>query len=189
MRDKRYCLASLTLVLSLIAAHAVTAQVVSTADPADVESIDAIISASYDVISGSKDEPRDWNRERSLFYPGSRHMPTRYDSTRQKRAKQNIVMYELLIGLHVVDHQMYQRYREGMLPILTRVGGGFRYDFTIDKTLRSEVDHPINRLFAIYFPDQASREAFFSDPEYRQVRTTYFDPAVKASTVIATYER
>ncbi|MBK5096905.1 MAG: DUF4440 domain-containing protein [Gemmatimonadetes bacterium] len=46
------------------------------AAPEDVASIDAIITASYDVISGSADEQRDWDRERSLFHPDSRHMPT-----------------------------------------------------------------------------------------------------------------
>lgn len=45
------------------------------ADPADVATIDAIIAASYDVISGPAGE-RDWDRERSLFHPASRHMPT-----------------------------------------------------------------------------------------------------------------
>jgi len=43
---------------------------------ADVESIDAIIAATYDVISGPASKPRDWERERSLFYPGARLMPT-----------------------------------------------------------------------------------------------------------------
>lgn len=47
-----------------------------TADPRDVESIDAIIAATYDVISGPAGKKRDWNRERSLFYPGARIMPT-----------------------------------------------------------------------------------------------------------------
>lgn len=47
------------------------------AAPEDVALIDAIIGASYDVISGSADEQRDWDRERSLFHPDSRHMPTR----------------------------------------------------------------------------------------------------------------
>ena len=39
------------------------------ADPADVESVDAIIAATYDVISGDKGEARDWDRFRSLFHP------------------------------------------------------------------------------------------------------------------------
>lgn len=47
------------------------------ANPADVATIDAIILASYDVISGPAGEPRDWDRERSLFHPASRHLPTR----------------------------------------------------------------------------------------------------------------
>jgi hypothetical protein len=46
------------------------------ADPRDVESIDAIVAAAYDVISGPAGQKRDWNRERSLFYPGARLVPT-----------------------------------------------------------------------------------------------------------------
>jgi hypothetical protein len=42
----------------------------------DVESIDAIIAATYDVISGPAGKKRDWNRERSLFYPRARLIPT-----------------------------------------------------------------------------------------------------------------
>lgn len=45
-------------------------------DPRDVSSIDAIINASYDGISGPAGKQRDWNRERSLFYPGARLIPT-----------------------------------------------------------------------------------------------------------------
>jgi hypothetical protein len=48
----------------------------SEAIPSDVESIDAIIAASYDVISGPVGKKRDWNRDRSLFYPGARLIPT-----------------------------------------------------------------------------------------------------------------
>src|SRR3954468_4754477 len=46
------------------------------ADPSDVASIDAIIAAAYDVISGPAGQKRDWNRERSLFYPEGRIMPS-----------------------------------------------------------------------------------------------------------------
>ncbi|MBA3891062.1 MAG: hypothetical protein H0X64_11080, partial [Gemmatimonadaceae bacterium] len=49
---------------------------VPAAAPADVASIDAIITALYDVISGPAGQPRDWNRMRSLFIPGGRLMPT-----------------------------------------------------------------------------------------------------------------
>ena len=48
----------------------------ASANPRDVESIDAIIAATYDVISGPAGKKRDWARERSLFYPGARLIPT-----------------------------------------------------------------------------------------------------------------
>ncbi|TWI03534.1 hypothetical protein IP90_01345 [Luteimonas cucumeris] len=54
--------------------HPVTITVPSAA-PKDVESIDAIIAALYDVISGPAGQARDWNRMRSLFIPGARMMP------------------------------------------------------------------------------------------------------------------
>lgn len=46
------------------------------ADPADVGSLDAILKALYDVISGPIGEARDWDRFRSLFIPEARLIPT-----------------------------------------------------------------------------------------------------------------
>ncbi len=45
------------------------------ANPADVKSVDAILTALYDVISGPPGK-RDWDRFRSLFWPGARLIPT-----------------------------------------------------------------------------------------------------------------
>ena len=45
------------------------------ANPADVESIGAIMTAVYDVISGDAGEARDWDRFRSLFVPGATLSP------------------------------------------------------------------------------------------------------------------
>jgi hypothetical protein len=42
----------------------------------DLSSIDGIINASYDVISGPAGVKRDWDRERALFIPGARLIPT-----------------------------------------------------------------------------------------------------------------
>lgn len=42
--------------------------------PDDVASIDAILAALYDVISGPKGQPRDWDRFRSLCAPSARLM-------------------------------------------------------------------------------------------------------------------
>lgn len=48
----------------------------SEASPADVASIDAIVDAAYDAISGPAGKKRDWDRERSLYIPGARLIPT-----------------------------------------------------------------------------------------------------------------
>jgi hypothetical protein len=49
-----------------------------TARPGDVDSIDHIVAAVYDAISGPAG-PRDWDRFRSLYYPGARMIPSRRD--------------------------------------------------------------------------------------------------------------
>ena len=48
----------------------------SEANPADVATIDSIITAAYDGISGPAGKKRDWDRERSLHIPGARLIPT-----------------------------------------------------------------------------------------------------------------
>ncbi|MGD0008181.1 MAG: hypothetical protein ABSE93_06525 [Terriglobia bacterium] len=45
------------------------------ANPADVGSIDAILHAAYETISGPAGQQRDWNRFRSLFVSGARLIP------------------------------------------------------------------------------------------------------------------
>ncbi len=54
------------------------------ARPSDVSSIDAILRAAYDVISGPAG-PRDWQRFRSLFVTGARLIPAERDSTGHTR--------------------------------------------------------------------------------------------------------
>jgi hypothetical protein len=52
------------------------AAVTPPANPADVATMDAIIAAVYDVISGPAKSARNWDRFRSLFVPGARLIPT-----------------------------------------------------------------------------------------------------------------
>jgi hypothetical protein len=51
------------------------------ANPADVQSVDAILAALYDVISGPASQPRNWDRFRSLFIPDARLIPVRRSKT------------------------------------------------------------------------------------------------------------
>jgi hypothetical protein len=55
--------------------------------PEDVATIDGIMHAVYDVISGPAGQARDWNRFRSLFAPGARLVPTGRDSAGKPRMR------------------------------------------------------------------------------------------------------
>lgn len=52
------------------------AQTVKEADPKDVRSLDAIMKAVYDVISGDAGTKRDWDRFRTLFHKDARLIPS-----------------------------------------------------------------------------------------------------------------
>jgi hypothetical protein len=47
----------------------------AVASRADVATLDAILHALYEVISGPAGQPRNWDRFRSLFLPGGRLAP------------------------------------------------------------------------------------------------------------------
>jgi hypothetical protein len=59
-------------VLFLLAATApARAQMTAPADPADVSSIDGILNAFYEVVSGAPGVPRQWDRDATLYWPGT----------------------------------------------------------------------------------------------------------------------
>ena len=95
--------------------------------------------------------------------------------------------FEMTIGLFVVDREKYANYRAAIAPLLEASGGRFRYDFEVARTLKTEADHEINRLFVIRFPDRASQERFFSDPRYVEIRARLFEKAVQRTAIIAEY--
>jgi hypothetical protein len=47
----------------------------TTLRPSDVATLDAILHALYEVLSGPAGQPRDWDRLRSLFLPDARIIP------------------------------------------------------------------------------------------------------------------
>lgn len=82
-RLARYALTALVLPLVAVPTPRLVAQATTStpanqpaANPADVSSLDAIIAALYDVISGPAGQQRNWDRMRSLFIPGARLIPT-----------------------------------------------------------------------------------------------------------------
>lgn len=72
----------LTLLLFLCFAPGLArSQAQRVADPKDVATVEAIIAAVYDVISGPAGRKRDWDRMRSLFIDGARLIPAVKRST------------------------------------------------------------------------------------------------------------
>ena len=67
----------LALLLALASAPTMAAGQATDADPADVSTLDGIIAALYDVISGPAGEAREWGRFHGLFIPeGARLIPS-----------------------------------------------------------------------------------------------------------------
>lgn len=67
----------LLVIILLVTPAAVNAQ--SKDYSSDVKSVDAIMHALYDVISGEPGAPRDWDRFRFLFKPDAKLIPSRKD--------------------------------------------------------------------------------------------------------------
>jgi len=59
-----------------ISTHAMAQATPKEADPKDVASLDAIMKAVYDVISGDAGKLRDWDRFRTLFHKDARLIPS-----------------------------------------------------------------------------------------------------------------
>jgi uncharacterized protein (DUF1330 family) len=95
--------------------------------------------------------------------------------------------FEMMVGLTVTNDDVYTEYRAAMRPLLEAHGGGFRYDFKISEVLKSTSTHPINRVFAIYFKDEESMNAFFSNPDYLKIKATYFEKSVAGTTIFGSY--
>ena len=97
--------------------------------------------------------------------------------------------FERIMGLDVIDDEEYQRYREGMIPILETFGGSFGFDFKVAEVLKSKTDHSINRVFTIDFPSKEAMDSFFSNPSYLEVKSKHFKSSVKSATVISMHEK
>ena len=97
--------------------------------------------------------------------------------------------FERVMGINVTDDAEYQKYREGMLPILASFGGAFGFDFKVSEVLLSKTKDDINRVFTIEFPSKNRMEEFFSNPEYIEVQKKYFNSSVSSKTVISLHEK
>ena len=81
------------------------------ANPADVASIDAIIAAAYDSISGPAGQKRDWERERSLYYPDARLIPTAKPSANDELAPEllDVDGFIARVESYFAEHGFYEK--------------------------------------------------------------------------------
>ena len=108
------------------------------ADPADVSSLDAVMKAVYDVISGPAGAPRDWNRMRSLFIPGARLGPVVPASN----------------GRYVTQIGSLEEWIEGAQPFFA--GTGF---FEREITRRTELFGHMGHTFSTYESRHAANDS------------------------------
>jgi hypothetical protein len=127
---------------------------VPTAAEKDVESIDAIINALYDVISGPVGQARDWNRMRSLFVPTGRMIPVgaRPDGNVGARLVQ-VNVYVALSGTLLVA----KGFNDRELARRTEQFGHIAHVFsTYEGTLAGE-EHPMRGINTIQLMNDGKR--------------------------------
>lgn len=94
----------------------------------DVASVDGIIAALYDVISGDPGQPRDWDRFRNLFKPESKLIPTSKNQSGE-------------IGYRVLAPEDYVQL------FTTRISTGF---FERELSRKTETFGTITHVFSTY---------------------------------------
>lgn len=97
--------------------------------------------------------------------------------------------FERVMGIEVIDNEVYQQYRENMMPILHSFGGSFGFDFKVNEVLKSKTDEAINRVFTLEFSSKEVMDEFFSNPDYLVVKEKYFLKSVRAVTIISMHEK
>ena len=111
------------------------------ARPADVESIEAIVTALYDVISGPASQARDWDRFRSLFLPGARLVFAQTTAAGEERLHPLTVedFIRIVTPLYATDGGFFER------DIGHRIDrfGNVAHVFTAYETRRAGPDGPV----------------------------------------------
>ncbi len=115
------------------------------ANPADVQSVDAIIAALYDVISGGAGQPRDWNRFRSLFVPDARLIPTRHASTASATNTADVQLYSPDQYIERSSAALGQGFFERGIHNTTESFGGLAHVFSTYESRHTRDGQPFAR--------------------------------------------
>ncbi|MFM8744329.1 MAG: hypothetical protein ACKODM_13535, partial [Cytophagales bacterium] len=83
----------------------------------DVQSIDGIIAALYDVISGEPNTSRDWDRFKNLFKAEARLIPTRKDEkgkliTKPMTPEEYVQLFQSRIATGFFENELHRNTEE-----------------------------------------------------------------------------
>ena len=113
----------------------------AAAKPEDVKSLDAIVAALYDVISGPAGE-RNWGRFRSLFIPEARLIPT-------SKTAEGKITYRVLTPDDYVNHAgqsfMKQGFFEGEISRRSEQFGNIAHVWTTYESRHAQGEQPFAR--------------------------------------------
>jgi len=98
------------LAIFLVFTFAVDAQEFTQPDPNKVSTLDSTIETLYSVISGEKDEERDWDLMRYLFHPDAKLIPSGKSKSGIYKARFTTVEdYILTSGKFLVEHGFFEK--------------------------------------------------------------------------------
>lgn len=87
-----------------------TSQAHTGSIPPDAVSVESIVEAIYDVISGPAGVSPDWERFRALFAPGARLIPTNRESRGERVMRvHDVEEYILFTGDYLKEHAFHER--------------------------------------------------------------------------------
>src|SRR5712692_3878490 len=99
----------------------------------DVSSLDGIIKAFYEVITGPPGQPRQWSRDRSLYIPG-----VRFVATGKKDSKPYAVVMDHQEFVDRVNDEMVQEgFSESEIHRVTRTFGNITHVFSTYETRKT----------------------------------------------------
>jgi hypothetical protein len=108
----------------------------------DAQSVDSIVTAMYEILSGPAGMPRDWARFRALFAEGARLMPIVSTADRQY----SIRMLSVEEFIHRVDPIFAaEDFWEREIERKTETVGGFAHVLSTYESLRDPQGAPLDR--------------------------------------------
>ena len=119
----------------------------SVANPADVATVDAIIAAVYDVISGPAGKKRDWDRMRSLFIPEAKMLAVTHRTPGKALRVLDVNGYISAAGKYFETNSFFERESARRLEMFGQIAHAFStYESRHNETDARPFERGINSI-------------------------------------------